>query len=255
MQVVLAIAVLLLLPTMLPAIADVVLSLPSTVDEKGMLVQEVAVGNAISIQSILTSSEPERPFVYIVQVQDGEGYVVSLSLINGTLHSGNQTLRTSWTPEKEGAHTVQTFVWSEIESPVSLAMQKSSIDVTARTAHCLGDAACFKGLVTRIIDGDTLVVGNVTIRLALVNTPERGQAGYSEATEFTAALCPIGSAALVDEDDGQTRGSYGRMVAKVYCGDNSLNEELLRAGHATIYGTFCNVSEFAGEDWASKYGC
>lgn len=56
-----------------------------------------------------------------------------------------------------------------------------------------------------------------TIRLALINTPERSQKGYSKATDFTSSICPIGDKTLVDEDDGQTEGSYDRMVAKVYC--------------------------------------
>jgi endonuclease YncB( thermonuclease family) len=47
-------------------------------------------------------------------------------------------------------------------------------------------------------------------------------------------MCPVGSTALIDEDDGQTGGSYGRIVAKVYCGDKILNEELLRAGRAGV---------------------
>lgn len=33
---------------------------------------------------------------------------------------------------------------------------------------------CFSGIVTHIVDGDTLDIGNKRIRLALVDTPERG---------------------------------------------------------------------------------
>jgi endonuclease YncB( thermonuclease family) len=68
-------------------------------------------------------------------------------------------------------------------------------------------------------------------------------------------VCPVSARAIVDEDDGQTEGSYDSMVAKVYCGNKMLNEELLRAGHAEIYTQFCNVSEFGVEDWAVKHGC
>lgn len=83
------------------------------------------------------------------------------------------------------------------------------------------------------------------MRLSLVNTPERGDVGYSEATAFTSAACPVGSTTLADEDDRQTSGSYGRMVAKIYCSGKMLNEELLRAGQAEIYLQYCNKSEFA----------
>ena len=72
--------------------------------------------------------------------------------------------------------------------------------------ECQGAADCFTGIVTDIVDGDTLDVNNVRIRLSLVNTPERGDSGYSEAKLFTESMCPIGSKALVDEDDGQKEG-------------------------------------------------
>lgn len=117
-------------------------------------------------------------------------------------------------------------------------------------ATCHGSARCFSGFVTHIEDGDTLDVGGQTIRLALVDTPEWDEPGFHEATQFTARLCPVGSRALVDEDDGQTAGSRGRIVAVVYCGSTNLNAELLRAGHAVILTEFCAVSEFADEPWA-----
>ena len=99
---------------------------------------------------------------------------------------------------------------------------------------CKGTAACFTDTVAYIVDGDTLDVGSTRIRLALVNTPEVGQPGYTEAKQFTAQLCHVGSQALVDEDDEQTGGSYGRTVAVVYCGGANLNAELLRSGLAVL---------------------
>jgi micrococcal nuclease len=103
-----------------------------------------------------------------------------------------------------------------------------------------------------IVDGDTLDVGSTRIRLALVNTPEVGQPGYSEAKQFTAQHCSVGSQALVDEDDGQTGGSYGRMVAVVYCSGMNLNAELLQSGLADLVPYYCPVSEFAKDSWT---GC
>src|SRR5947208_4446276 len=118
--------------------------------------------------------------------------------------------------------------------------------------QCRGTAACFTDTVTHIVDGDTLDVGSTRIRLTLVNSPEVGQPGYSEAKEFTNRTCPVGTQALVDEDDGQTGGSYGRMVALVYCQGTNLNAELLRSGNAVLVPDFCAVSEFARDAWT---GC
>src|SRR3989449_10293727 len=120
------------------------------------------------------------------------------------------------------------------------------------TPQCKGAAACFTDTVTYIVDGDTLDVGSTRIRLALVNTPEVGQPGYAEGKQFTAGTCPVGSNALVDEDDRQTGGSYGRMVAVVYCGGVNLNAALLGSGDAELVTYYCSVSEFASEAWT---GC
>lgn len=118
--------------------------------------------------------------------------------------------------------------------------------------ECKGTAACVTGTVTYIVDGDTLDVGSTRIRLTLVNSPEVGEPGYSEAKNFTAHTCPVGSQALVDEDDGQTGGSYGRMIALVYCGAVNLNAGLLNSGNAVLVEYYCSISEFATEPWT---GC
>jgi len=116
------------------------------------------------------------------------------------------------------------------------------------------------GAVTRIVDGDTIDVDGVRIRLALVDTPERGESGYTEAVSFTRNSCPVGSTAVYHADDGQTAGSYGRIIAKVWClayntDGASLNEMLADRGHADILKRFCKTSEFGSDDWAERHGC
>lgn len=125
------------------------------------------------------------------------------------------------------------------------------------SSECQGQADCFSGIVTEIVDGDTLDVNNVRIRLTLVNTPERGESGYQEAKEFIESMCPVGSKALVDEDDGQKEGSFDRVIGLVYCGNEKLllNEHLLNEGHAQVFGDFCGVSEFSEEGWVKEFGC
>lgn len=79
----------------------------------------------------------------------------------------------------------------------------------------------------------------------------------NEATDTTESECPVGSEALVDEDDGQKGGSFGRLIGVIYCdgNDTSLNEVLLQADKAVVYEDFCEVSEFANEDWVTRFGC
>jgi hypothetical protein len=132
---------------------------------------------------------------------------------------------------------------------------------SSSTNECQGQADCFRGTVTEVVDGDTLDVNNVRVRLALVNTPERGENGYTEAIDFVQSVCSIGTTALVDEDDGQKEGSFDRVIGLVYCGNDninnkkSLNELLLERSNAVIYQYFCGISEFSSASWAQRYGC
>ena len=112
----------------------------------------------------------------------------------------------------------------------------------------------YQGTITKIIDGDTLEIDNITIRLALVDSPEYYEKGGNKAKEFTSSICPLGSTAMIDVDKGQITDNYNRIIAVVYCNNRNLNAELIINGHATIDEEFCNVSEFKNEDWARE-GC
>ena len=120
---------------------------------------------------------------------------------------------------------------------------------------CQGTAMCLKGKVTKIIDGDTLDVGDIRVRLTLTSTPELGDYGGIESKGFVEEKCPVNSDVLVDEDDGQIEGSYGRIIAKVFCQGTLLNEEILEKGYGEIDKTYCFESEFQEEPWAKKFGC
>lgn len=244
---VLALIVVALLPVPAFAQADVSFTLQVITLES-----QAAVGQPVSMR--LNLGESEEPLVYVVQVRDPDDYTALLWWRE--VEAGTQTADMSWIPEKEGRHTIQAFAWSNPETPAALSeplVRDLDVSDTVSITYCIGSAHCFAGTVTRIIDGDTLDVGDTRIRLALVNTPERGDAGYSEATDFTASLCPVGSTVLVDQDDGQLQDVYNRMVAKVFCGGENLNAALLESGHAGVLTTYCDESEFASEAWARDY--
>jgi micrococcal nuclease len=120
---------------------------------------------------------------------------------------------------------------------------------------CSGTAQCITGTLTKIIDGDTLLVDDQSVRFALSSAPELKGFGGVDVRDFVETLCPVGSTVTVDEDDGQIIGSYGRMVGVVYCGDVNLNKEILDANLGYLEIRFCDSSEFAGESWAIKHGC
>ena len=123
------------------------------------------------------------------------------------------------------------------------------------STNCSGSAACFTGVVNRVIDGDTLEVNGERIRLVLVDAPERDTRAGPAATEYLREHCPLGSTALVDQDDLQRTDNYGRMLAVVWCGETRVNEAIIRAGRARLYRRFCRPSEFGPEPWAVALGC
>jgi len=140
-------------------------------------------------------------------------------------------------------------------SAIQFLIDKGIVQVEPENTRCNNEPFCLEGTVKRIIDGDTIVVDGQKIRLSLVNTPEKYENGFKEATDFTKSLCPVGSMVIVDQDDGQPYDRFERMVGVVYCGNNILNAELLNYGHAKILTEYCDHSEFSLEDWAIKYGC
>ena len=123
---------------------------------------------------------------------------------------------------------------------------------TTPSQDCSGKARCFTGKVTDVIDGDTIRVGAQSIRFSLASTPELNEFGGLDAKQFVERICPVGSDALVDEDDGQTEGSYGRIVAVIYCNGINLNEAVIEQGFGTVDTRFCDKSEFKNEEWT---GC
>jgi micrococcal nuclease len=110
-----------------------------------------------------------------------------------------------------------------------------------------------EGIINYVVDGDTLDINDIRIRLALVDTPERGQDGYKEAREFVKNLC-LNKKGEVDIDDGQRRGDrYGREIGVVYCDGINVNKVLVENNLTKIYTEYCDISEFKNEKWAKPF--
>jgi len=129
------------------------------------------------------------------------------------------------------------------------------MDVSDPAQKCSGTARCITGIVTKIVDGDTIHVDGVLVRFAMASAPELKGFGGIDSRNFIDTICPVGSEVLVDEDDSQTEGSFGRMIGVVYCNGVNLNSELLDAGLGYMADQFCDSSEFAEDSWAIKHGC
>jgi micrococcal nuclease len=103
------------------------------------------------------------------------------------------------------------------------------------------------GKCYHVVDGDTIDVEGVgRVRFVGVNTPERGESGYSEAKNYIKDQC-LYQVVSVDVDDAKPKDKYGRTLAVVYIGDLNLNQQLLIKGHAEIM--YIPPSEFNPYTW------
>lgn len=112
-------------------------------------------------------------------------------------------------------------------------------------------AFAFTGSVTRVSDGDTIVVqredgSTAKVRLYGIDTPESKQAFGPQATRFTAGKVLHSVVNVVEKDVDR----YGRIVGLVYTADGDiLNEELVNNGFAWVYNRYCKIDECHG--WAT----
>ena len=89
-------------------------------------------------------------------------------------------------------------------------------------------------LVTWVIDGDTVdaTLNGETVRIRYigVNTPERDEPCYDDATQANIALVKGKTITLVK--DVSDTDQYGRLLRYIYVGDTFVNAELVRDGYA-----------------------
>jgi micrococcal nuclease len=182
----------------------------------------------------------------------GAGIIVIAVMIAGNSMTQNQTT------ESIGADTAvgKATGFPETDANPSQLLQETKSDTSQHSSEgCSGTAGCFRGTVTKIVDGDTLHVDDKSVRLALASAPNLEGYGGVDSRNFIQTICPVGSEVLVDEDDGHILDNHARLVGMITCNDMILNEELLDASLGHFESRFCSSSEFANESWAIKHGC
>ncbi len=85
-----------------------------------------------------------------------------------------------------------------------------------------------------VIDGDTIETSAGKVRLIGIDTPERGQCGYEEASEGISELLAEGDPLVLVLPPGQNdEDSYGRLLRYVYTADGTdVGLAQIDAGHA-----------------------
>jgi len=88
---------------------------------------EPTINEQIQIVGMISNNQNyDQIFVYIIQVRDQDGTVVSLSWIQGELTS-NQSLELSqsWTPTRATNYAIETFVWNSLKDQIPLSPNSS----------------------------------------------------------------------------------------------------------------------------------
>lgn len=89
--------------------------------------------------------------------------------------------------------------------------------------------------VTRVVDGDTVDVccPQARVRLLGIDTPERGEWLFQEATAMTARMTS-GQAVRMERCE-EEEDQYGRLLRHLFVGERHVNRELVAAGLARAY--------------------
>lgn len=113
----------------------------------------------------------------------------------------------------------------------------------AAPSACGADSApiVLRGQLSDSVDGDSFYVGGVEVRLAVVDSPERGEPAYEEASSFADDWFGAEDVAIYRPTSAPSHDRYERLVGEVVrtrdCA--SLNVDLVRSGNAEILDRYC----------------
>lgn len=86
--------------------------------------------------------------------------------------------------------------------------------------------------ITSVVDGDTLDSSLGKIRLLGVNTPEKGEQGYEQASNY---LKQLENKTVLVERVGENKDKYSRLLRYVFYNGLFVNKEILALGFAHYY--------------------
>jgi micrococcal nuclease len=86
------------------------------------------------------------------------------------------------------------------------------------------------GIVTKVIDGDTLIVNGTRIRLLGIDSPERGDPCYKEAKKWLEDKVLMKNVSLLK--DLKDKDIYGRPLRYLFLNNTNLNIKIVEEGFA-----------------------
>lgn len=114
-------------------------------------------------------------------------------------------------------------------------------------------------VVTRVVDGDTIEVEmdgeKVKVRLLCIDTPERGQDGFDEATVALKGLIgDAGRVQLIYDPEHDKADFFGRQLCYVIVDGANANVEMVRLGHTKYWTKYGKSSLYEAEFLAAEQG-
>lgn len=91
-------------------------------DASGQSLDAISAGRQVQIISDVKNYwDRTQAFVYLVQVQDSDGFTAALGGISGILEAGQSfSPAVSWMPSKADAYDATAFLWESVDNPVAL---------------------------------------------------------------------------------------------------------------------------------------
>jgi micrococcal nuclease len=104
----------------------------------------------------------------------------------------------------------------------------------------------YRATVVKVVDGDTLIVltdlgfsifSQQTLRLYGINAPEMvgpSKTSGQASKAYLESLLPVGVSVVINTYIDK-KEKWGRYLASIPCGDSSISEKMIEAGHAVKY--------------------
>lgn len=103
--------------------------------------------------------------------------------------------------------------------------------ITQQTTKNLGQETKEKTIVTKIVDGDTIIIqGGESVRLLGIDTPEKSEKYYSEAKNYLEQRILFKEVYL--ESDVEDKDQYDRLLRYIWLDNSLINLELVQNGLA-----------------------
>ena len=85
--------------------------------------EHVNVNQQVQISAdIANGQDQSQPFVYIVQIRDSDGVIISVTWITGLLNPIQSfSPAISWNPDTSGTYTAEIFVWESLSNRDALS--------------------------------------------------------------------------------------------------------------------------------------